>query len=150
MADKQIIEQAGAVPCFLKNGDIFFILVTARNSARNWIFPKGFIDPGHDLRSTARLECYEEAGLLGELLNQKIGSFKYTKYNKIYRVTFLPMLVTSILDKWPEDHERERTIVKLKDALTLLENDDKLTKVLKKTASAVKPKQDKLKNGQRN
>ncbi|MCP3965808.1 MAG: NUDIX hydrolase [Lentisphaerae bacterium] len=144
MGDKKLVEQSGAVPYFNKNGNLYLVLITARNSAQNWIFPKGHIDNGHDHMTAARAECYEEAGVLGKPLSNKIGSFKYNKYGKDYRVTFYPLSVNKILQEWPESKQRKRTIVEFKDALTLLKNDDKLTKILKKTAEAVKPKQENL------
>ena len=57
------IEQAAAIPVY----DGRVCLVTSR-TGRRWVIPKGRIDPGHTAAEAARIEAWEEAGLLGVLV----------------------------------------------------------------------------------
>ena len=59
-ADSQQPIQASVIPFQRRNGQIEFCLITTRK--RNWIFPKGIIDPGETMEQTAAKEALEEAG----------------------------------------------------------------------------------------
>ena len=53
-------------------------MVTSR-SGRRWVFPKGQIDPGHTPGEAALIEAWEEAGLVGTLDPEPVGSYLYEK-----------------------------------------------------------------------
>src|SRR5262249_19062195 len=70
-----VIRQAAAIP--LKAGQI--CLVTS-SSGKRWVIPKGIIDPGKTAGEIALQEAWEEAGLVGVLQPQPVGSYRYEKY----------------------------------------------------------------------
>src|ERR671921_108900 len=54
------------------------LLVTSRTT-RRWIIPKGWPIAGSTPAGTARQEALEEAGLVGRIGSQPLGSFRYRK-----------------------------------------------------------------------
>ncbi len=66
----EFIRQAAALP--VRNGKV--CLVTSSNGKR-WVIPKGLIEPGQTAGETALQEAWEEAGLVGVLEPDPIGSF---------------------------------------------------------------------------
>lgn len=97
------IRQAAALP--LKNGRV--CLVTSSNGKR-WVIPKGLIDPGHTAGESALLEAWEEAGLVGALRPEPIGSYLYEKWSGVCHVTVFIMDVTEVAQEWPERSQRQR------------------------------------------
>lgn len=82
-------------------------LVSARSGG--WTLPKGHVDPGDLPHETAAIESYEEAGIIGEVLQPEIGFYDYVKSSgKRCRVHVFPLRVTTILDHWHEQYSRER------------------------------------------
>jgi 8-oxo-dGTP pyrophosphatase MutT (NUDIX family) len=144
MAGEKIIMQSGVVPYWFDSGILKIVLVTARNASRNWIVPKGHIEKGLTPAESAKIEAHEEAGVDGNISDQKLGSFKYSKYGRNYKVDFYLLEVKKILKRWPEDSKRRRIIVDIETALELT-SDSKFTRILKKTAKQVK--QEKSSNG---
>lgn len=97
------IQQAAAIP--IRNGRV--CLVTSRGGKR-WVIPKGCIEPGKTAGQIALQEAWEEAGLLGVLQRQPIGSYMYEKLGNTYHVTVFLMDVTESKSEWPECLERQR------------------------------------------
>jgi len=102
------IRQAAALP--LRNGRV--CLVTSRNGKR-WVIPKGWIDPGHTAGETALQEAWEEAGLVGALEQEPIGTYLYEKDGQRFHVTVFVMKVTGVEQDWPERALRQRSWVSL-------------------------------------
>jgi 8-oxo-dGTP pyrophosphatase MutT (NUDIX family) len=100
------IRQAAALP--LRRGRV--CLITSRNGKR-FVIPKGWIEPGQTAGETALQEAWEEAGLLGALQREPIGSYLYEKDGQRYHVTVFVMKVTSVAQDWPERSFRQRTWV---------------------------------------
>ena len=100
------IRQAAALP--LRRGRV--CLITSRNGKR-WVIPKGWIEPGQTAGETALQEAWEEAGLVGALEREPIGSFLYEKDEQRFHVTVFVMNVTSVAQEWPERSFRERSWV---------------------------------------
>jgi 8-oxo-dGTP pyrophosphatase MutT (NUDIX family) len=100
------IRQAAALP--LRRGRV--CLITSRNGKR-WVIPKGWIEPGQTCGETALQEAWEEAGLVGALEREPIGSYLYEKDGNRYHVTVFVMKVTSVAQDWPERTFRERSWV---------------------------------------
>jgi 8-oxo-dGTP pyrophosphatase MutT (NUDIX family) len=98
--------QAAALP--LRRGRV--CLITSRNGKR-FIIPKGWIDPGQTAGETALQEAWEEAGLVGSLDREPIGSYLYEKEGETFHVTVFVMKVTSVAQDWPERSFRERSWV---------------------------------------
>lgn len=62
---KTLVEQAGAV-VFRRAGDgPEILLVRARKTPNQWIFPKGHIEAGESAEDAALRETREEAGVIG-------------------------------------------------------------------------------------
>ena len=100
------IKQAAALP--LRRGRV--CLITSRNGKR-WIIPKGWIDPGQTAGETALQEAWEEAGLVGALQREPIGTYLYEKDGNKYHVTVFVMKVTEVEQDWPERSIRQRSWV---------------------------------------
>jgi 8-oxo-dGTP pyrophosphatase MutT (NUDIX family) len=97
------VRQAGVVP--MLGGRVG---VVTSSSGKRWVIPKGLIDPGKTAGEAALQEAWEEAGLVGILLPEPIGSYVYTKLNRQYHVTVFLMRVHEALSTWPERHLRQR------------------------------------------
>jgi 8-oxo-dGTP pyrophosphatase MutT (NUDIX family) len=73
--------QYGALPWRKTDGAIKILLVTTRNTKR-WIVPKGWPLAGRTPEECAAVEALEEAGVLGEIASETLGSFRYSKLRK--------------------------------------------------------------------
>jgi 8-oxo-dGTP pyrophosphatase MutT (NUDIX family) len=100
------IRQAAALP--LRNGKA--CVITSSNGKR-WVIPKGLIEPGQTAGETALQEAWEEAGLVGVLHAEPVGSYLYEKYGKSYHVIVFVMDVTGAAQDWPEREVRQRSWV---------------------------------------
>jgi 8-oxo-dGTP pyrophosphatase MutT (NUDIX family) len=112
----QILRQAAVIP--VSDGRI--CMVTS-SSGRRWVIPKGMIDPGHTAGEAALLEAWEEAGLVGVLAQEPIGSYVYDKYGRSHHVTVFLMTVTEIADTWPEQDVRRREWLDADEAVDRIE-----------------------------
>lgn len=97
------VRQAAALP--LRNGRV--CLITSSNGKR-WVIPKGLIEPGQTAGETALQEAWEEAGLVGTLRQEPLGSFIYEKGCGVCHVTVFAMDVTEMRQDWPERSMRQR------------------------------------------
>jgi len=132
-APEGIISQAGAVPFRrLDDGSVEVLLIT--NSNGKWIVPKGGIDEGHTARQTAHIECMEEAGVRGVLLNSELGHYSYEKADGAHRVQLFALRVTEVLSIWPENKRRKRQWLAVKEAAHRVEFSD-LSRVIEKIIS---------------
>lgn len=106
------VRQAAAIPI----RDDRVCLVTS-SSGRRWVVPKGQIDPGHTAGEAALVEAWEEAGLVGALDAEPLGSYAYEKLGRELHVLVFRMSVTEVRDEWPERPIRMRAWVTLDEAL---------------------------------
>jgi len=95
-----------------EDGSVDVLLITSRTT-RRWIIPKGWPIRGRDGRDVARSEALEEAGVEGRVAESPAGRYAYTKEmpdgeKRLVRVDVFPLLVTTQLDSWAEQHERSR------------------------------------------
>lgn len=97
------IKQAAAIAV----RDATVCLVTSR-SGRRWVLPKGVVDPGHTPGEAVLIEAWEEAGLVGTLDPDPVGSYVYEKFDRGHHVLVYRMRVTEARDDWPERAFRER------------------------------------------
>jgi 8-oxo-dGTP pyrophosphatase MutT (NUDIX family) len=97
------IRQAAAIP--VRAGRV--CLVTSR-SGKRWVIPKGCLEPGHTAGQVALQEAWEEAGLVGMLHPEPVGSYLYRKAGKAHHVIVFLMQVTHVADEWPETNQRQR------------------------------------------
>ncbi|RUM95427.1 NUDIX hydrolase [Pseudaminobacter arsenicus] len=114
------LSQVGALPYRMgKGGQLEVLLVTSRKKKR-FIFPKGWKMKGKNKKAAAAQETVEEAGVVGNLHRKPIGHYHYRKcfgtVSAPVAVTMFAMRVRRQLSKWPEQEERSRRWVSLKQA----------------------------------
>ena len=111
------LQQAAAIPVRL--GQV--CLITSRNGKR-WVIPKGCLEPGKTASEIALQEAWEEAGLVGILQPDPVGSYLYDKSGITCHVVVYMLHVTQIGDAFPEDSFRERVWVSPAQAVTRIED----------------------------
>jgi 8-oxo-dGTP pyrophosphatase MutT (NUDIX family) len=111
------IRQAAALP--VRNGKI--CIITSSNGKR-WIIPKGLIEPGQSAGETALQEAWEEAGLVGTLQPDPLGSYLYEKLGNTYHVLVYALHVAEVSRDWPERDLRQRVWVNPDTALTRIDD----------------------------
>ena len=99
--------QSGVIPYRWDEQQLDVLLITSRRRSR-WIIPKGMVEPFLSPAESACREAYEEAGIRGSLASEAIGSYQYRKWRMLWTVTVFPLSVQTIVEVWPEMHERER------------------------------------------
>ena len=107
----------------LASRDGLICMVTSRNG-RRWVIPKGHVDPGHTAQDAARIEAWEEAGLIGIVDTEPIGTYQYEKYDTTRHVEVYVLTVIEEKDEWPEADERTREWVSVPVALHRIEEPD--------------------------
>jgi 8-oxo-dGTP pyrophosphatase MutT (NUDIX family) len=106
------ILQAAAIP--VRHGQV--ALVTS-SSGKRWVVPKGVIEDGKSAGEIALQEAWEEAGLVGLLHQQPVGSYLYEKWGSTCHVTVFLMEVTEEAEVFPEQDLRQRVWVSPTQAL---------------------------------
>jgi 8-oxo-dGTP pyrophosphatase MutT (NUDIX family) len=104
------------------------LLVTSRDTKR-WVLPKGNIVRGLSAPASAAHEAEEEAGILGAASPIAIGTYRYCKRRRngtssMVDVDVFPLAVTTELDEWEEQDERERRWFLLEDAAQAVDEPD--------------------------
>lgn len=110
------VRQSAAIP--VRDG---LVCMVTSSSGRRWVIPKGQIDPGHTAGEAALVEAWEEAGLLGLLDGEPVGSYHYEKYGRDHHVVVYVMRVTDQKSDWPERDHRMREWLSPEDALERIE-----------------------------
>lgn len=73
------IRQVAAVPFRIaSNGEMQVMLITSRTT-RRFIVPKGWPMKGKSEAEAARIEAFEEAGVSGRIIKNRVGSYRYWK-----------------------------------------------------------------------
>jgi 8-oxo-dGTP pyrophosphatase MutT (NUDIX family) len=104
--------QAAALP--VKGGKV--CLVTS-SSGRRWVLPKGTVETDWTPAECAVQEAWEEAGLVGDLDPDPVGTYEYDKDGRTHHVTVFRVRVTQVLDSWPECELRRRVWLSPAEAL---------------------------------
>jgi 8-oxo-dGTP pyrophosphatase MutT (NUDIX family) len=112
-----IMQQAAAIP--VRGGNV--CLVTSRNGKR-WVIPKGCLEIGKTSSEIALQEAWEEAGLVGLLQPDPVGSYLYDKNGLTCHVLVFVLHVTEVRDQYPEMEFRERTWVSPLEAYSRIED----------------------------
>jgi 8-oxo-dGTP pyrophosphatase MutT (NUDIX family) len=103
-----------------RTGDSVQVCVIRRRDSRAWSIPKGFIDADDTREQAAMNEAHEEAGLIGHLLGECIGTYDYRKWDAHLTVAVYVMEVLTEESTWPEMRFRERRWCSLDEAVSLL------------------------------
>src|SRR5438045_2141993 len=127
------VRQAAALP--LRKGRV--CLVSSSNGKR-WVIPKGLIEPGQTAGETALQEAWEEAGLVGALRPEPIGSYLYEKWCGVCHVTVFAMDVTEMKQDWPERVLRQRIWATPAGAVARID-DPGLVEILQETLQLAPP-----------
>ncbi len=114
-------------------------LVTSR-SGRRWVIPKGQIDPGHTPGEAALVEAWEEAGLVGTLDPEPVGTYVYEKLGRTHHVLVYRMGVTEAHETYPEVSSRQRAWVTVDEAIDRIDEPG-LRNILRKLFHADHPDQ---------
>ena len=112
-----VIRQAGVLAI---SGDQ--ICVVSSRGGKRWVAPKGCLEPGKTAAEIALQEAWEEAGLVGVLQPEPIGTYLYEKAGFTCHVTVFLMSVTDTADCWPEDDFRQRCWLNAAQALQRIED----------------------------
>jgi 8-oxo-dGTP pyrophosphatase MutT (NUDIX family) len=112
-----LVRQAAAIP--LKNGRV---CVVSSRGGKRWVIPKGCMEPGKTAGEVALQEAWEEAGLVGILFPEPVGSYFYDKAGLTCHVTVFLMEVTDTADDWPERDLRRRRWLDHDQALVRIED----------------------------
>ena len=105
--------QIAALPILWdRKGRLRVLMVTSRDTGR-WVMPKGWLMDGKKPWRAAEIEALEEAGAVGSIANDPIGTYHYDKRlsggaNLTCRVTVYPMRVDRLKRRWKERRERKR------------------------------------------
>src|SRR5262245_35452872 len=112
-----VIRQAAAIA--VRDGQL--CLVTS-SSGKRWVIPKGCLEPGKSSGEIALQEAWEEAGLVGVLQAEPVGSYLYEKYGNLHHVTVFLLTVTEAAEDWQERTLRQRVWVNPTQALLRVED----------------------------
>jgi 8-oxo-dGTP pyrophosphatase MutT (NUDIX family) len=115
MKPEWLFDQSAVIGHRMMDGELRLALITSA-SGRRWVIPKGVIDPGETAAGSAAREALEEAGLIGTLSDEPIGSYTYDKWGGTCRVEVFLMRVDEALDNWPESDIRTREWVSVTTA----------------------------------
>ncbi|MDQ2705331.1 MAG: NUDIX hydrolase [Pseudomonadota bacterium] len=104
--------QYAAMPWRMKGGFLEVMLVTSRRRGR-WIVPKGWPAKGRSPSQSAEREAFEEAGVIGRVGDEPIGSYFYAwprddGSSEPRHVTVFDLHVLGTLVDWPEKGQRKR------------------------------------------
>jgi 8-oxo-dGTP pyrophosphatase MutT (NUDIX family) len=126
-AIRQMSVQYAALPYRASDCSGLEVLLVTTRTAGRWILPKGWPKEGKLPHATAAQEAHEEAGLIGRITKQAIGSYSYAKRMKNgseidCEVHVFPMKVTGQARRWPEKGEREVQWFSSADAVEVIED----------------------------
>jgi len=100
------------------------LLITSRRKGR-WVLPKGKVRRMLPQASAAR-EAFEEAGVLGVIAHQPVGTYRQLKALSSggeieIAVSAYPLFVNTVLRKWPEMAFRQRQWMHAVEAAELVD-----------------------------
>ncbi|ARV61484.1 NUDIX hydrolase [Nostocales cyanobacterium HT-58-2] len=104
---RKVFQQSGVIPYRIQDGKIEVLLITTRDR-QQWVIPKGGICNGMSPPDSAAKEAWEEAGVIGQVDTNELGTYRYRKRGKIYRVKMFMLLVERLLEDYPEVTQRKR------------------------------------------
>ncbi|MEQ5871540.1 NUDIX hydrolase [Sagittula sp. NFXS13] len=109
----EIGEQIAALPLrWVDDGRVRVLMVTSRDTGR-WVMPKGWEMDGKKPWRAAEIEALEEAGAVGYIASETLGTYRYPKIMKDGRIVpctvrVYPMIVQKLKPDWKERKQRDR------------------------------------------
>lgn len=97
--------QSAVIPYRISEGGLEVLLISS-SSGRKWGVPKGIAEPGMPPWDSAAKEAFEEAGVKGNVLDQRLGAYLYAKWGSHCNVEVFPLQVIEELpdEQWEESH----------------------------------------------
>jgi 8-oxo-dGTP pyrophosphatase MutT (NUDIX family) len=111
-----LVEQSGVIPYRILDGKIEVMLITSSGGKR-WVIPKGLIEPDMTPQNSAAKEAWEEAGVLGRVFSDLMGTYEYYKSGCTWQVDVFLLQVETVLENWPEAYKRKRQWVSIPKAI---------------------------------
>ena len=130
------ILQAGAVVVRGRGASAEVLLVSAKKDPRQWIFPKGHVEPGESVAEAALREMREEGGVDGRII-RRIGVSTYESGKVRVKVSYFlvryrkAVLTTETRKRRWRKFSKARELVTFDDARALV---DKAERLLRKRA----------------
>ena len=116
----RLLRQIAALPLHVApDGSLEVYLVTSRGSGR-WIIPKGNPIKGLTPEEVAAREAFEEAGLVGRMLDGCVGTFEFERSGEVCLVEVYPMHVDKQLRRYDEKRQRKVQRCDLETACTIV------------------------------
>ena len=111
-----LVEQSGVIPYRIMDGKMEVMLITSSGSKR-WVIPKGLIEPNMTPEDSAAKEAWEEAGVLGKVFPNLMGTYEYYKSGCTWQVDVFLLQVETVVEIWPEAYKRKRQWVSIPKAI---------------------------------
>ncbi|WP_427157011.1 NUDIX hydrolase [Aliinostoc sp. HNIBRCY26] len=115
----KIFKQSGVIPYRIRNGRVEILLIST-SDRQSWGMPKGGIVNGMTPPASAAKEAWEEAGVIGQVESNKLGTYKYRKRGKVYRVKMYLLPVEIVSSNYPEAKKRYRRWLDAKQAMKIM------------------------------
>ena len=131
------IIQAGAIAFKIVDDAVLILIVRAKKTPTDWIFPKGHIESGETAEVAAGRELEEEAGISGELVGPA-GSLDFQSGDEMVTVEYFLIKFTHDV---PRTEKREIRWCAYQEALTLLSHRD-AAELLKKALPIIESHRD--------
>jgi len=111
--------QSAVIP-FRRTDDGIEVMLITTIRKKKWIIPKGVVEPGLSPRDSAAAEAFEEAGVHGHVLPEKVGEYRYRKWGGECAVSVYLMEVGEMCADWPERDMRDRRWMGVDEAAGLV------------------------------
>ena len=118
---KTVVEQAGAVVFRSAADRLQILLVRAKKTPNQWIFPKGHIEPGESAKDAALRETREEAGVIGRAITALAPALEFDSGRERVRVRYYLLAATG---ETPTGEGREKRWAEPEVALRELSHQD--------------------------
>ena len=116
-----LVEQSGVIPYRIQNDGKIEVMLITSSGGKRWVIPKGLIEPDMTPQDSAAKEAWEEAGLLGKVFPDLMGTYEYYKSGYICgyacQVEVFLLQVQTVLGNWPEANNRKRHWVSIPKAI---------------------------------
>jgi phosphohistidine phosphatase len=123
---KGLTDRPHRASCYIQTGVVPYrlgtdgpeILIVTNTKGTKWAIPKGVHAPGYSARASAAKEAFEEAGILGKVEKEALGTYTQRKWGGVCKIRVFPMRVTEVLDEaeWEESHRTRRWVPAAKAA----------------------------------
>ncbi len=125
--------QSAVIPYRIHNGKVKVLIITSSNN-KHWIVPKGVVDVGLTPQASAAKEAFEEAGVLGQVGDILLGTYRYEKWGADCIINVYPMEVLDVIsEKERLEPGRRRIWITAKQAPLYIKQKALLSIVLKLT-----------------